>query len=190
MKIPFEHKNLFCLPWTQTILGTLLHGRVNFMALDWVTRVNIQPPMLGICVNRHNASHGAIVETSAFSINVPGADLVELTDYVGLVSGKNTDKSELFEVFHGELAAAPMIVRCPLTIECRLYRTVELPSHTFFIGEMVTIFIEEGYLTDGKPDWEKIQPFLLSMPDNHYRALGAPLAKAWEAGKKLKRDGI
>jgi len=45
-KISIE-KNLFCLPWTQTILGTHLEGRVNFMALDWLTRVNYKPPMLG-----------------------------------------------------------------------------------------------------------------------------------------------
>jgi hypothetical protein len=33
-KIPIK-KDLFCLPWTQTILGTHLGGKVNFMALDW-----------------------------------------------------------------------------------------------------------------------------------------------------------
>ena len=46
MKRIIEQKNLFCLPWTQTILGTHLEGRINFMALDWVTRVNYNPPML------------------------------------------------------------------------------------------------------------------------------------------------
>ena len=111
MKIKLEQKNLFCLPWTQTILGTHLHGRVNFMALAWLTRVNIHPPMLGICVNPHNASHGAIVETGMFSINVPDEDTVAETDYTGLVSGRKIDKSALFEVFYGELDAAPMIAR-------------------------------------------------------------------------------
>jgi flavin reductase (DIM6/NTAB) family NADH-FMN oxidoreductase RutF len=50
-------KNLFCLPWTQTLLGTHLNGRVNFMALDWLTRVNYDPVMFGICVNKRNASN-------------------------------------------------------------------------------------------------------------------------------------
>lgn len=43
-KMPIK-KDLFCLPWTQTILGTHFEGKVNFMALDWLTRVNYQPPM-------------------------------------------------------------------------------------------------------------------------------------------------
>lgn len=62
-------KDLFCLPWTQTILGTHYEGRVNFMALDWLTRVNYQPPMLGICVNKVHASNAAIRDTGEFSVN-------------------------------------------------------------------------------------------------------------------------
>ena len=188
MKQRIEQTTLFCLPWTQTILGTHLQGKANFMALDWLTRVNFNPPMLGICVNPHNASHGAIVETGMFSINVPDEDTVAETDYTGLVSGRKIDKSALFEVFYGELDAAPMIARCPLTMECRLYRSVELPSHTLFIAEMVTVYTEERFLTDGKPDMGKIRPFLLSMPENAYWSLGSRLGNAWDSGKKLRKE--
>ena len=180
-------KNLFCLPWTQTILGTTLKGKVNFMALDWVTRVNFSPPMLGICVNKQNATHEAILDTKEFSVNVPSVDMMEITDYTGLVSGKQVDKSSLFEVFYGELKKAPMIKNCPITIECKVVETVDLPTNNFFIGEMINIYSEEKYLTDEKPDYEKIKPFLLTMPDNTFWSLGNPIGKAWKAGKELKR---
>jgi len=176
-KITIE-KNLFCLPWTQTLLGTHLEGRINFMALDWLTRVNYSPAMIGICVNKMNASHSAILETKEFSINVPSADMVALTDYAGIVSGKKTDKSKLFEVFYGELKSAPMIVNCPVTMECRLVQPVELPTNSFFIAEIVDIYTEEQYLTDGKPDVKKINPFVLTMPDNRYWAIGDCIGKA------------
>jgi flavin reductase (DIM6/NTAB) family NADH-FMN oxidoreductase RutF len=179
-------KNLFCLPWTQTVLGATLKGKVNFMALDWVTRVNFSPPMLGICVNKQNATHEAILDTREFSVNIPSADMVEITDYTGLVSGKQIDKSGLFEVFYGDLKEAPMIKDCPITIECKVVETVSLPTNDFFIGEIINIYSEEKYLTDEKPDYEKIRPFLLTMPDNTFWALGVPIGKAWNAGKKLK----
>jgi flavin reductase (DIM6/NTAB) family NADH-FMN oxidoreductase RutF len=179
-------KNLFCLPWTQTILGTMLKGKVNFMALDWVTRVNFSPPMLGICVNKQNATHEAILDTKEFSVNVPSVDMMEITDYTGLVSGKQVDKSSLFEVFYGELKKAPMIKNCPITIECKVVETVNLPTNNFFIGEMINIYSEEKYLTDEKPNYEKIRPFLLTMPDNTFWSLGNPIGKAWNAGKKRK----
>jgi len=191
-KIVIE-KDLFCLPWTQTILGTHLEGKANFMALDWLTRANYKPPMLGICVNKHNASHAAILGTGEFSVNVPTTDMVEVTDYTGLVSGKCVDKSGLFEVFYGELKAAPMITKCPITIGCKVVKTVELPTNSFFIGEIITIFTEDRFLTEGKPDVKKINPFLLTMPDNRFWSVGESIAKAWNAGKALreqmKREG-
>jgi flavin reductase (DIM6/NTAB) family NADH-FMN oxidoreductase RutF len=187
MKKIFEQKNSFCLPWTQTILGTHLDGKVNFMALDWLTRVNVKPAMLGICVNKNHGSHVAILATGEFSVNIPSADMLEVTDYTGLVSGKRVDKSSLFDVFYGELKAAPMIADCPLTIECSVVQPVDLPTHTFFIGEIINIYIEDRCLTDGNPDIKKINPFLLSMPDNNYWSIGENIGKAWNAGKSIKQ---
>jgi flavin reductase (DIM6/NTAB) family NADH-FMN oxidoreductase RutF len=185
MKSKFEHKNLFCLPWTQTILGSHLEGKINYMALDWLTRVNFKPAMLGICVNKGNASHGAIIDTGEFSINIPTTDMVAVTDYTGLVSGKRTDKSDLFEVFYGELRAAPMIQECPLNIECKVVQRVDLPTNSFFIAEIVNIYCEENVMTDSNPDAAKIKPFVLTMPDNRFWAIGESLGKAWHEGKKF-----
>jgi flavin reductase (DIM6/NTAB) family NADH-FMN oxidoreductase RutF len=187
MKTIFEQKNLFCLPWTQTILGTHLEGRVNYMALDWLTRVNFKPALLGICVNKGNGSHDAIVETGEFSINVPSTDMVEITDYSGLVSGKHIDKSELFEVFYGELKAAPLIQECPLNIECRVTQRVDLPTNSFFVAEIVNIYCDDVFLTESKPDITKIKPFVLTMPDNRFWALGDCVGRAWHAGKKFRK---
>lgn len=187
MKKTIEHKNLFCLPWTQTILGTHLEGKPNFMALDWLTRANFNPPMLGICVGKHNASHTAILDTHEFSINVPSVEMVEVTDYTGLVSGKKIDKSGLFDVFYGELKSAPMITDCPITMECKVTEPVDLPSNYFFIAEILNIYSEEKFLTDGKPDVKKVNPFLLTMPDNRFWAVGECLGKAWDAGKALRK---
>lgn len=179
-------KDLFCLPWTQTILGTHYKNRANFMALDWVTRVNYQPPMLGICVNKIHASSKAIDNTGEFSVNIPSEDMIKITDYAGIVSGSRVDKSELFEAFYGELKAAPMISSCPLTIECKLVQKLELPTNNFFIGEMINIYTENRFLSGEKPDYEKIKPFLLTMPDNTYWALGKKIGNAWSDGVAIR----
>ena len=184
-KIAIE-KNLFCLPWTQTLLGTHVNGKVNFMALDWLTRVNYQPAMLGICVNKGHASNAAIRQTGEFSINIPTVDMVAVTDYCGIVSGAKTDKSKLFEVFYGELKAAPLITACPLNMECKLVQTVDLPTNTLFIGEIKNIYSEEKYLENGKPDVKKVRPFLLTMPDNRFWSVGEQVGNAWKDGLKYK----
>jgi len=179
---------LFCLPWVQTILGTYFEDRPNFMALDWVTRVNYQPPMMGACVNKGHASHAAIMETREFSINVPTVEMVGVTDYVGIVSGSKTDKSALFRVFYGQLNKAPLIEECPINIECKLVQSVDLPTNTFFIGEMINAYSEERFLTDGKPDAAKIRPFILTMPDNRFWALGDVVGHAWKDGAAFREE--
>jgi len=184
-KITIE-KNLFCLPWTQTLLGTHVNGKVNFMALDWLTRVNYQPAMLGICVNRGHASNAAIRQTGEFSVNIPTVDMVAVTDYCGIVSGNKEDKSKLFEVFYGELRSAPLITACPLNIECKLVQTVDLPTNTLFVGEIRNIYSEEKYLENGKPDVKKVRPFLLTMPDNRFWSVGEQVGTAWKDGVAYK----
>jgi flavin reductase (DIM6/NTAB) family NADH-FMN oxidoreductase RutF len=177
----------YVLPMATTILGSHLEGRPNFMALAWLTRVNFKPPMLGVAVNQGHASHRAIAETGEFSVNFPTVEMVEITDYVGLVSGKRLDKSNLFTMFYGELKKAPMISECPLTMECKLVKTVELPTNSFFIGQIVGAYSEEQFLTDGVPDIKKINPFLLTMPDHGYWSVGELVGRAWSDGKAIKK---
>jgi flavin reductase (DIM6/NTAB) family NADH-FMN oxidoreductase RutF len=80
-----------------------------------------------------------------------------------------------------------MISECPLTIECKLSQSVDLPTHTFFIAEIINIHVDDKFLSEGKPDMKKIRPFFLTMPDNNYWAIGENVGKAWSAGKSLRK---
>jgi flavin reductase (DIM6/NTAB) family NADH-FMN oxidoreductase RutF len=61
-----------------------------------------------------------------------------------------------------------MIEYCPLCKECRLVETVDLPANYLFIGEIVAAFAKKNCLREGRPDIEKINPLMLTMPDNRY----------------------
>lgn len=184
-KIAFDSK-LYALPTTQLILGTKIKEEPNFMALAWATRVNFKPPLIAIGVNRNHMSHKAIVETGQFSLCMPSTKMIAVTDYVGLVSARKTDKSRIFEVFYGELKSAPLIEECPLCLELTLFETVSLPTNTIFVGEIKGSWCDEKCLVDGIPDVDAIKPFILTMPDNRYWELGQSVGKAWNDGKKLK----
>ena len=178
--------NAFILPEPQAILGTMLDGRPNFMALAWLTRLNFQPCLMGVAVNRKHASHRAILATRQFSVNVPSVNMVAATDFTGLVSGDREDKSGLFTVDRGVLENAPLIRECPLALEFELAHTLEMPTNTLFVGELKGAWTEERFLTDGHPDVEKIRPFTLTMPDNRYWAVGDQVGRAWHDGKALR----
>jgi flavin reductase (DIM6/NTAB) family NADH-FMN oxidoreductase RutF len=176
----------FVYPMPVVLVGTAGETHPNFMAVGWVSRVNYRPPLIAVALGKTHLTNERIRARGAFSVNLPGLDLLEKTDHCGLVSGRAEDKSALFEVFYGALDGAPMIRECPLCMECRLFQTVELPSNELFIGEIAGVYTEERYLTDGKPDIRKMRPFTLTMPDNRFRAVGEEAGKAWESGLKLK----
>jgi flavin reductase (DIM6/NTAB) family NADH-FMN oxidoreductase RutF len=178
--------NTYVYPNPVTLVGVEVERKSNFMALGWVSRVNAKPPLIGIGVNRVHHTAKGILETKTFSINYPKSDMIDVADYCGLVSGKKVDKSNLFELFYGHLKTAPMIKECSLSMECKLINTIELPTNYFFIGEIVMSYTEEKYLTDGKLDIKKMNPLLLTMPDNSYWTIGEFVGNAWSIGKKLK----
>jgi flavin reductase (DIM6/NTAB) family NADH-FMN oxidoreductase RutF len=168
------------------VVGAVVDGKVNYLTVAWVSRVNPDPPMIGVALGKGHHTNKGIRERKEFGVSIPGVDLVKAVDYVGLVSGVKTDKSGVFESFQGMLKYAPMIRKCPLTVECKVATTVDLPGNEFFIGEIVGVYAEERCLTDGKPDFEKIKPFLLTMPDNQYREVGKIIGSAWGIGKDFQ----
>ncbi len=178
--------NVFIYPMPVVLVGTNVGGKANFMAVGFVSRVNAAPPMLGVGIfNKHYTNEG-IRENGTFSVCFPDAKLIEKADYCGIVSGRKVDKSKLFDVFYGETKTAPMIGECPLNLECRLVQTVELPTNNWYIGEIVASFADERCMVGGKIDIGKLNPLLLTMPDNRYWTVGEYAGDAWEIGKKLK----
>lgn len=181
-------QNTFIYPNPVTLLGTIINGKPNFMAVGWISRVNANPPLVAIGIGKTHHTPKGILENKTFSISYPNVDMVEVADYCGLVSGKNVDKSKLFEVFYGELGNAPMISQCPLCMECKLVNTMDFATNHLFIGEIIASYAEDWCMTEGKPDIKKINPLLLTMPDNSYWTVGDYVGKAWGIGKKFKKS--
>jgi len=176
-------KSFHIYPMPVVIAGTVADGRRNFMTVAWVTKLNSDPPMIGLCVARKQHTARGIQQTGEFSVNIPSVDQATLVDYCGLVSGRDEDKAAHVEVFEGALKSAPMVRQCPLTMECRLSQTVELPGSFLFIADVVNVYASESILTDDAVDAVKLRPFVLTMPGASYRALGEEVGRAWEIGK-------
>jgi flavin reductase (DIM6/NTAB) family NADH-FMN oxidoreductase RutF len=168
------------------LVGANVAGKSNFEAIAWFNLVDYQPAMIGLSSEKSHYTNKGIRENKSFSVNVPSADMAAVTDFCGLYSGSEIDKSKIFEVFYGELKTAPMISECPFNIECRLAQTVELLHGEFFIGEIVGLYMDDKYLTDGQPDLKKIDPLLFEGSAGSYWKLGEYLARVSELGKDYK----
>jgi flavin reductase (DIM6/NTAB) family NADH-FMN oxidoreductase RutF len=172
-------------PSMTVLAGANVDGKPNFNTIAHVGIATMSMITLSMAKGRYTSS--GIKENKTFSVNIPSRKLVAETDYCGLVSGKNTDKSTLFEVFYGELKTAPMINGCPINMECKLYDIVEFPTHDLFIGEVIETYVDESVLTDGSIDIIKADPLLFEMASMKYWSMGGEIAKCWSVGKDLKK---
>ena len=175
--------NNLSIPMPVVLVGTKLEDKINFMTAGWVSRVNFTPPMIGIGINKTHLTNGNIRATCKFSINFPDTKLISETDHCGIVSGHLNDKSKVFETFYGSLNV-PMIKNCPVSLECELVETVELPTNTFFIGEIKSVWAEKSVMDGNKINFDVADLLILTMPDNQYRSITKPFAKAWNVVNK------
>ena len=175
--------NIFPMP--VVIVGTVTDGAPNFMTAAWITKLNSDPPLVGVSLGLKQHTAKGIQQTGQFSVSFPSVDQAVLADYCGLVHGYEEDKAAHIEIFNGGLDHAPMVRQCPLSMECRLSQTVELPKDYFFIGEVANVYATEAVLTEGAVDVAKLRPFVLTMPGSSYWALGERVGDAWGIGKAL-----
>ena len=188
MKKKLEGINVL-YPTPTVIVGAMVDGKPNYITIAHIGIVNhAKPYLISLSMGKVHHTNPGIRENKAFSVNIPSENLVVETDYAGLVSGKKTDKSDLFEIFYGELENAPMIKECPLNMECRLYDTYDTPTHDLFIGEIVETYADESVLTEGKVDLAKLKPLLFDMSSVKYWSVGEAIAGCWNIGKKLKQE--
>ncbi|CAG1003339.1 MAG: flavin reductase family protein [Candidatus Methanoperedens sp.] len=190
MKKKLEALN--CLyPMPTVLVGTVVNGRPNFTTIAHVGIMNVgKQNYISISSWKGHYSNIGIKEKGMFSINIPSEDMVEETDYCGIFSGKDTDKSTIFEIFYGEMKAAPMISQALINMECKLYKTIDFPAHDLFIGEIIETYCDEKVLTDNAVDLSKVKPVLFDMHRKQYWKLGEPLAKCWDIGRGLKKGDM
>ncbi|MFW9826201.1 MAG: flavin reductase family protein [Candidatus Thorarchaeota archaeon] len=182
----------YLFPMPVALIGANVNGKPNFETLAYVGIVEAQPPLISIASYETHYTNIGIKENGTFSVNTPTEELVSLVDFVGIVSGKETDKSAVFEVFYGDLKTAPMVSLSPLNLECEVVKTIKIKElvdvekgHELFIGKIINAYADEDHLTEGIADFTKFKTYTYSQ--NYYYKIGGKLATAFEIGKKYKK---
>jgi len=167
------------------LVGANVKGKPNYMTAAWAAPASMVPPMACVAINKARYTAQGIEENKTFSLNVPSVQQVIETDYCGLISGFQQDKSLVFRTSYGILKTAPLAEECPVNIECRLFETIDCGSHRLYIGEIAEIHFDRACLKDGKPDMTKIHPILFS--PFAYFSLGEKVGTAFSDGKKYRK---
>ncbi len=179
--------NPFLYPMPVVIVGSLVDGVPNFIAVSYIGIVQHEPPMVAIALASSHFTNRGIVENKCFSVNIPNTRMLKVTDYIGMNSGDTIDKATLFEIFYGDLEKAPMILETPLNMECELVEQIDLKNGSqIYIAEIIQTYSEKKYLKNGRPYMKKLRPIIFSINNNLYYKTGRIIGKAWNAGMDYK----
>lgn len=174
-------------PTPVLVIGTYdSAGRANAMTASWGGICCSTPPCLAVSLRKATYTYGNLMEKEAFTVNIPSEAQIKAADYFGMVSGKNEDKFKAIGLtpVKGEHVNAPYIEEFPLIIECRLLRSIEIGSHTQFIGEVMDVRADESVLGAGEvPDIEKLHPVIFTPVSRNYYGIGRFVGKTFSIGK-------
>jgi flavin reductase (DIM6/NTAB) family NADH-FMN oxidoreductase RutF len=165
-------------------------GKPNAMTSSWVGICSSKPASVMTCLREATYTHGNIMERKAYTVNIASESLAHLAAYVGRVSGRNVDKFEKTGLtpVKSTLVDAPYIKEFPLVVECKLTKTVELGSHTMFIGEIMDVKADRSILSEeGVPDIEKLKPFVFTPGSSKFYGIGQYLGNVSELAKEPEK---
>lgn len=147
-------------PFPTVLAGVEVNGRPNYVTVGACGVVSLNAVLYISLKSTHHSTKG-VKDNGYFSVNIPSADMVKITDYCGVVSGRDTDKSKLFTSFYDDLGKAPMIQECPLNVLCKVINSIEMYGFEMFFGEIVAVYTNEQCLTEGNLDPLKVNPMIM-----------------------------
>lgn len=186
------------------------NGRANAMTAAWAGTVCSDPVMVSVSIRPSRYSHDIIERTGEFAVNLPTRRLARVTDFLGVLSGRDIDKfdlpralsegktpaarkfshltkDQLSELMITEspsrMIKAPGIAESPVNLECRVHDILRLGSHDLFLGEVVSTDIDSAYL-DERGRFDLAAADLITYSHGEYYALGELLGKfGWSVRK-------
>ena len=188
MKRSFK-STAWLLPQPVLIISTYdKEGKPNAMNAAWGGQWDMNEIIISL--GSHQTTDNLAVNPE-FTVAFATAETMVASDYVGIVSGRNTpDKMEKtgWSIEKAPNVKAPLFKEFPMTLECRVKQKIdESETGYYLVAEIVNILCDEKYLAeDGKPDVEKMELITFDPVHHTYIQLGKTVGKAFSDGKQLK----
>ncbi|MFZ4437963.1 MAG: flavin reductase family protein [Syntrophales bacterium] len=150
----------------------------NLITIAWAGNVCSDPPMLSISVRPERYSFEIIRTTREFVVNVPSLKQARAVDWCGVVSGRSEDKFVGAGLTPAPAlkVSPPIVLECPINIECRVKESLVLGTHTMFVAEVVAVQVSADLL-DGKGRLRLEKCGLLAYAHGEYFVLGRRIGK-------------
>lgn len=128
-------------------------------------------------------------QRKAFTLAVPGADVLAESDYLGIISAnKAADKFKKtgLHAVKSRHVDAPVIEEFPLVLECTVAEIQEQPYGLRVLGKIENVLADEKALdSNGAIDAAKLNAFVFDQVNFGYYSIGEKVGTAWKSGAKF-----
>lgn len=175
-------KGLALYPTPLVIVGAMVNGKPNYVLVGHLGIIGHDRVMVSLA-GAHYTNRG-IKENSTLTINIVNEEMLPKADYVGCVSGNNTDKSKIF-TYHTAETGAPIIEESPLVMECIVDDIYHTDGFESFICKINAVYAEDAILnSNGKIDYGQLKPVLFEMPTYQYLRTGDVIGACMKINQK------
>lgn len=141
-------------------------GRGNLAPYSFFNAVSDSPPMVVFSSGGVKDSLRNVLATGEFTCSMASWDLREAMNLSSAPVAAGVDEFELAGLAKApsRFVKPPRVAAAPAALECRLWKTVELPpgrhgdAYTVVFGEVVGIYIDDAFVQDGIVRTEQMQP--------------------------------
>ena len=116
------------------VVGVAAGGRRNAFTAAWIMPVSFDPLLLSLSINPRHSSYSLLREGGIFSVNVLGADQMELARHFGGSAG--IDKLALVNWREGR-HGLPLLEDAPAWFECEFKAEYPAGDHRLVLGQVV-----------------------------------------------------
>lgn len=134
-------------------------GRDNALVVGYASNCSFDPPMVMVGIREQRFSYNIVKETGVFVVNIASKNNKEMYDYLGKVSGRDEDKFKKMGIKTrtGDMVDAPLLLDCPVNIECRVVDVLKTGSHELFIGVVEKVHADKDLVDEkGNINYQKI----------------------------------
>lgn len=130
------------IPNALVLVGSASGEEWNGMTASWVTQLSMEPVLVGVGIDNKSLTHRLITEGGSFTVNLWSSQ--DTRPFVKFSKPAERDGDTLNgRAVRTATTGAPVFEEAIAWMDCEVRRSVDLGTHTLFIGEIVDAGIRD-----------------------------------------------
>ena len=124
------------IPNALALVGSRAGDERNAMTTSWITQLSMEPVLIGVGVDNSAVTHRLIADGGSFTVNLWNAE--DTRPFVKFSKPATDDGDTLNgRSVRAATTGAPVFEEAIAWMDCEVRHTLDLGTHTLFVGEVV-----------------------------------------------------